>query len=151
MKKHTILFGLLICTLFLLSPRSIAHDKPDVYATTLTLNGHLLDQNTLWLNRHGVVALVEGAPQSPKHKPVLFRVLLRRAGKVVKQWPESQTEGMYSVQLDELWLDARLGDELIVEPFDASNPQSVDSPGKRVIQLRGPNWLGHCLPQPEKC
>ncbi|HEY0109363.1 MAG TPA: hypothetical protein VGB67_07010 [Fibrella sp.] len=147
MMKNSIKFGLLICTLFLAAGRSSAHDKPDFYANSLTLNGHLLDHNTFWLNKHGVLALVEGDPQSPKHKPVLFRVSLRRSGKVVKQWPANQTDGMYSLQLDELWLDARLGDELIVEPVDASKSQSTESPGKRVIQLRGPNWLGHCLPR----
>ena len=151
MKTNSIKVGLLICTLLLLGGQSRAQYKPDVYANLLTVNGHSFDQTDLWRTSKGVLALVEGDPQVPNHKPVPFRLSLRRAGKVVKHWPAGETEGVYSVQLEDLWLDARPGDELIVEPFDGGELPSAGSPGKRVIKLKGLNWLAHCLPPPDKC
>ncbi|MEZ0484640.1 hypothetical protein [Fibrella aquatica] len=149
--KNSIKLSLLLCTLLLLAGQSQAHDTPKYTAMELTLNGHhVYDYNTIWLTKQGVLAFVEGNPQSKNHKPVLFRVALRRAGKVVKQWPANETEGLYSVQLEELWPSARLGDELIVETFDPATPQPIDHPGRRVVPLRGFNWLSHCLPV-DKC
>ncbi|RYF63601.1 MAG: hypothetical protein EOO39_28230 [Cytophagaceae bacterium] len=149
--KNSIKLGLLLCMLFLLTGQSRAHDTPKYIAAELTLNGHhVYDYNTIWLTKQGVLAFVEGNPQSKDHKPVLFRVALRRAGNVVKQWPSNEKEGLYSVQLEDLWSAAQLGDELIVEPFDPVKQQPIDHSGKRVIQLRGFNWLSHCLPA-DKC
>ncbi|WP_375446536.1 hypothetical protein [uncultured Fibrella sp.] len=149
--KNSIKFGLLLGILVLLAGPGRAHDTPKHIAAALTLNGHqVYDYNTIWLTKQGVLAFVEGNPQSKEHKPLLFRVALRRAGNVVKQWPSNETEGLYSVQLEDLWSAARLGDELIVEPVNALAPQSVENPGRRVIKLQGFNWLSHCLPV-DKC
>ena len=127
-----------------------AGDKPTVRATTLTINGLAVDNNTVWLTSKGVLALVEGGAQSLTRKPVQFQVSLRRAGRVVNQWPAAKTEGIYSVQLEDLWRDARIGDELIVEPVDADKNQSAEQSGKRVIKLQGFNWMSHCMPV-DKC
>ena len=151
MKTKAILVGLLICLFNLLAGRSVARDTPRYSAMELTLNGHhVYEYNSIWLTRQGVLALVERDSQTKTNKPVLFRVALRRAGKVVKQWPANETGGQYSVQLEDLWRDARLGDELLVVPCDPAVPQPANHPGLRVIPLRGFNWLSHCLPV-DKC
>ncbi|HEX9956139.1 MAG TPA: hypothetical protein VGA96_02745 [Fibrella sp.] len=81
-----------------------------------------------------------------EHKPVPFRVSLRRAGNVLKQWPASSQKSVYSVKLIDIWSSARLGDELVVEPLIGSPPQSVDIRGKRVLKLEKVN-----RPMPSGC
>lgn len=143
--KNSLKFGLLICGLLLLNERSVAQDKPNSSRTSLTLNGQPVDYNTFWLNRTGVLALVEGEPQSA-HKSVAFRVSLRRAGTIIRQWPAAHEKGVYSVQLADFWSYAQLGDELVVDPVDGPAFESGENPGRRVIKLRSVNWLAHCLP-----
>ncbi len=70
------------------------------------------------------------------HRPVPFRVSLRRGGNVLKQWPASSQKSVYSVKLIDIWLSARLGDELVVEPIIGSGPNALGSQKKRVLKLQ---------------
>ncbi|MEZ0541318.1 hypothetical protein [Fibrella arboris] len=74
--------------------------------------------------------------QAMKRKAVPFRVLLRRNGSVVKQWPANAEETVESLPLKEIWPSARLGDELIVEPMGRSGSQPDENAGKQAIKLK---------------
>jgi hypothetical protein len=125
-------FGL-ICLLIAAAPFGNTKDKPDVYANAVTMNGHPIHYDALPMYSRGVLAFVAGDPQSPKHKPMLFQVTLRRGGMAVQQWPDKRLKGVYSVQLDEIWPLVKLGDELVVEPVYSAN--EMYKPGKRVFKL----------------
>ncbi|MEZ0541317.1 hypothetical protein [Fibrella arboris] len=151
--KNSIKLSLLLGALLLLNGLGIAHENPTgpiESCNALVLNGHRVDYSTFWLNKTGVLAIVTGDPQSANHKPVAFRVSLRRAGTVVRQWPANQTETVYSLQVDEIWPNAQLGDELIVEPANCPADGSTGCRGKQVLKMQGFNWLSHCLPA-DKC
>ncbi len=111
-----------------------AQPEPVIYCNPLTINGHPLNYDTFSLNSRGVLAVVEAASQ--RHKPVSFRVYLRRAGAIVRQGASNETRDVYSAQLDELLPFARFGDELVIEPTQATNQQI-----RRVIKLKSFNWL----------
>lgn len=145
--KNSIKFGLLFCTLLLLTGRVMAQQKATLYANLLLLNGQPLDYERFWLNSRGVLAVIEGDPRSASHNPVPFRVSLRRAGKVLRQWPADSEESAYSVQLDEVWPHAQFGDELVVDPVDGASPQSVRSLEGRVLKINYVNWLAKWVKQ----
>ena len=142
---------LAICTLSLFKLSVHAQPKRDFVFNPITLNGHALSVAGVALNSRGILAMIEGDPlralfnvpnwratceTKPQHQPMSFRVLLRRDGAVVKQWPADEAKPGYSVQLDELWPFAQPGDELIFEPTRA-----MDELAKRIIQVMPINWL----------
>lgn len=77
-----------------------------------------------------------GDAQSAERRPVPFRVTLQRNGTVLKQWPANAAETIESIQLNEIWPSARLGDELIVEPLSKSGAPLAGKSEKRVIKLK---------------
>ncbi|ADB38377.1 hypothetical protein [Spirosoma linguale] len=134
MKRNRIVqICLIVCSL--LAP--VIQAKPDSnlagYESAVTMNGHPIPYDALPMYSRGVLAFVEGNPRSSKHKPMLFQVMLRRAGKTVQHWPDKRLKGVYSVQLDEIWPTVQLGDELVVEPVH--NAGDVYKPGKRIFKL----------------
>ncbi|GAB3011139.1 hypothetical protein [Spirosoma pulveris] len=132
---------ILVCLLAAVSFSGNKEVAPTVYSDAVTVNGHPINYNAIPLHSKGVLAFAEGNPQSPEHKPMPFRVTLRRAGTAVQQWPAKGKEGVYSVPLEEIWPVARPGDELLVEPVGTDIKQEAYSRGKRVIQLIAVNWL----------
>lgn len=133
---------LVVCLLAAVSFSGNSEETPTVYHDAVTVNGQSIDYNTLPMYSRGVLAFVEGRPASPDRKPMLFRVTLRRAGVAVQQWPAAgRVEGVYSVQLNEIWPLAHLGDELVVEPVGNSIHQETYSRGKRVFRLIMMDWL----------
>lgn len=120
---------------------------PNVYSNPLTINGHPLNNDTLSPDSRGVLAVVDGDPASQRHKPVSFRVWLRRAGVIVRLGASSETRVVQSVQLAKLLRFAQFGDELIVEPAQPGNQR-----GRRVIKVRSSNnWLISWLTMNDKC
>lgn len=147
--KHITL--LIICALTLTKIPVSAQPKRDFVFNPITLNGHALSVAGVALNSRGVLAMIEGDPlramfnvpswrptceAKPVQQPMPFRVVLRRAGAVVKQWPAIDIKPNYSVQLDDIWPVAQPGDELIFEPTRA-----MDELAKRIIQVMPINWL----------
>lgn len=142
---------LIICALALAKMPASAQPKRDQVFNPITLNGNALSVAGVALNSRGVVAMIEGDPlramfnvpnwrptceARPAPQPMPFRVVLRRAGAVVKQWPANEIKPNYSVQLDAIWLVAQPGDELLFEPTRA-----MDELAKRIIQVMPINWL----------
>ena len=147
--KHVII--LIICALAFVKVSAHAQPKRTFVFNPITLNGHALSVAGVALNSQGTVAMIEGDPlralfnmpswratceAKPAHQPMPFRVVLRRAGAVVKQWPTNEVKPNYSVQLDEIWPFAQPGDELIFDPT-----HSVNELAKRIIQVMPTNWL----------
>lgn len=132
---------LILLTALALATQSTAQNSPNFYANPLLVNGIPLNYETFSLYSRGSLALVEGDPGTSAYKPVQFRVMLRRAGILIRQWPASVTASITSVQLEELWPFARFGDELIVEPTGKLTEPQPNSRGKRVIKLKATNWL----------
>lgn len=97
------------------------------------INKAVVRQAEIWPSAWLYTVVVD--PEPSKHKPVLFRVSLRRGGTVLRQWPTNPKEHVYSVQLDDVWRYARLGDELVVEPLTSATLQPVVNQGKRVLKL----------------
>lgn len=133
-------YCLLLVTAFAIV-RSNVQEEPVFYANQVTVNGHPLVGDYFSLQTRGVMALVDKDPQALQYKPVLFHVTLRRSGTTVQQWPANNKDGVYSLQLDELWSAAQLGDELLVEPVGCSVPCKTYESGKRVLKLSQINWL----------
>jgi hypothetical protein len=126
----TILLGMYLAvgSWLFMGEKSPANDtRPTSAANTLTLNGHAFDHLVLPINSRGVLAVVTGDPRSNAHKPVAFRVYLRRAGTIVEMGASNDKQAVYSAQLAELLAIARGDDELIIEP--------VSAPGKRIINI----------------
>lgn len=132
MKNFIIAFILLLWA----HNRPSAQGSPNFCGNRVTLNGHPLNYDTFAINSRGVLAVVEGNPELPKRRPVPFRVLLRRAGVIVGQWPCGNADESYAVQLHDFMPLARLGDELVVEPV-----RETDQQGKRVIKIKNINWF----------
>lgn len=130
---------LILLTSLALTTQSTAQDSPNFYANPLLVNGLPLNYETFSLYSRGVLALVEGDPGSATYKPVQFRVMIRRAGTFIRQWPASVTASITSIQLEDLWPSARFGDELIVEPAGKLTEPQTDSRQKRVIKLKATN------------
>lgn len=117
--------------------------QANFYGNTLTLNGHPMSITIFGMNSRGVLALVEGDPRMlPRRKPIPFRVLLRRAGTVVRQWPANNTGSVYSLELDNLWPVARFGDELVIESGVDPTDKPAEPVLRRVIRLTQINLFG---------
>lgn len=136
------LFALL---LWVAKPTSAQHNAT-FYHNPVTVNGHLVNQETMNLDSRGVLAMIDGDPASRQAKPVPFRVYLRRAGAVVRRGLLSETNAVYSVQLAELLPFAHIGDELVVEWVRQANKM-----GKRTIKLKSFNWLTWLILMNEGC
>ena len=132
MKNAIIAFVLLLWV----SNQASAQEKFNFLCNSVTLNGHPLNYDTFAINSRGVLAVIAGDPNSPKRRPVPFRVLLRRSGVVVGQWPSGNADKSYAVQLHDLMPQARFCDELIIEPVRAG-----DQKGKRIIKIKNINWF----------
>jgi hypothetical protein len=94
---------------------------------------HMNPQAEIWPSAWVRDQVIDLTPSN--HKPVLFRVSLRRGGSVLKKWPVRGSQGVYALPLAEIWVTAQLGDELVVEPMIGSAPQPVEVRGKRVLKL----------------
>lgn len=139
---------LLLITLLGIVQTGKAKDGQRVYCDPLTVNGHFIDMSTFSLYTRGVLALVDGDPQSPTHKSRQFRVTLRRGQSTVRQWPANDNEAVYSFQLDDIEPVARLGDELVIEPVTSSPGQRLTyNRGKIVVKLKPVNWLALLKPK----
>ncbi|SOD82674.1 hypothetical protein SAMN06269250_2220 [Spirosoma fluviale] len=121
------------CLLLFVALSGNTEDRSIVYNNAVTMDGHPINYDALPMYSRGVLAFVSGDPRSPKHKPMLFQVTLRRSGKAVQQWSGKKEEGIYSIQLDEIWPLVQLGDELVVEPVYTAG--ETHKPGKRVFKL----------------
>lgn len=147
MKTSLLLPKLFLLALLLwVAKPALAQQNTTFYYNPVTVNGRLVNQETMNLDSRGVLAMVDGDPASRQAKPVPFRVYLRRAGAVVRRGLSSETNAVYSVQLAELLPFAHIGDELVVEWVRQTNKT-----GKRAIKLKSFNWLTWLILMNEGC
>jgi hypothetical protein len=135
MKAYRFVIFFTICLALLLQQSWSLH-KPKTPYNGITVNGQPLQFNTFYLYSSGVLALSQGQPQSSERTPVSFRVTLRRGRDVVRQWPSNDGAPLYSLQLDDVWPHAGIGDELVIESVGATGTTP-----KRIIKLSMFNWI----------
>ncbi|AQG81056.1 hypothetical protein AWR27_18055 [Spirosoma montaniterrae] len=136
--KRSLLIALnSVILLWVVAQTSSAQLKSAMNGNLLTLNGHPIHVNMLPLNSRGVLAWMEGDPASKPHKPLPFRVYLRRAGAVIRYGASDDTRAVYSAQLHDILPVARLGDELVLELAGTQAGQQVI----HVLKLHSFNWL----------
>jgi hypothetical protein len=136
----------LFSLLFWVAKPALAQQNSTFYYNPVTINGHLLVQETIDLTNRGVLAMVDGDPASRQAKPVAFRVYLQRNGGVVRKGPSSKINEVYSVQLADLLPFAHIGDELVVEPVRQTSKIT-----RRIIKLKSFNWLTWLIQMNEGC
>ncbi|MBO0930868.1 hypothetical protein [Fibrella aquatilis] len=129
---------LLISALVVLTKFGSAHLQPTLYCSPVTLNGQPLAEASVEFGTPGVLAIIQGDPDLPKYnKPMAFRVMVRRANVVVKQW-SGEAKPVYSLQLGDLWPSVQFGDELVLSAVPVSEEQVVPN---AVIKIKAINWL----------
>jgi hypothetical protein len=117
--------------------------KVNFYGNPLMLDGKPLNYTTFSMSSRGMLAVVEGDPESKETTKVPFRVYLRRQGAVITPNGSGNSQSVYyEMEMTAVLALARPGDDLVIEPA-----RKTDAVAKRVIKLRPlntclpPNWL----------
>jgi len=137
MKSVTTPFRVALLGLIIGAQAVWAQQQPaGLYCNPITLNGHPLNIESFTMYTRGVLAVVHGDPASANHKPLPFRVYLRRAGTIIRQGASNDTHDVYSVQLQELMPVARAGDELVIDLAGDAKAQAGGRRTQQVIRLK---------------
>lgn len=144
MNKLIHLLNLVVLITLLLNSKSVqAHEKRNFYGNPLTLNGKPLNYTSFSLSSRGMLAVVDGDPESKEATKIPFRIYLKRAGAVVSPSVSDNTQPVYyDIDVSAVLALARPGDDLVIEPV-----RKTDLAAKRVIKLKPlnsclpPNWL----------
>ena len=117
--------------------------KVNFYGNPLTLNGKTLNYSSFSMSSRGMLAVVDGDPESKEATKVPFRIYFKRAGAIVMPNISDNTQPVYyDIEVAAILALAHPGDDLVIEPT-----RKTDLVAKRVIKLKPlnsclpPNWL----------
>jgi hypothetical protein len=108
-------------------PREVTEKKD--YNSVL-VNGLPAEMGELSSINRGLISLVKGNPNAMVKNNVLFRVYLKRDGKMIDADSYAQHYAMLQYQIADILKFAKAGDEIIIDPADKNDPT-----GRRVIRV----------------